>query len=145
MPARAWHCWPLNKAVKHRAGIAPVRRVRRFRRVAAVAVSKPAIVGWICISTWWPVPVGQATAPPRPLPAIAADTSPTDWLAGQLAFAAPPDCCSPAPPPDIPAPPPVPPETPQTPQTPPVPEPGSLALLATGLAALAIIRGRTSR
>lgn len=141
MTAPAWRCRPLFTTVKSRS--APrVHHPRRLHRVAHAAISKPAIVGWLCVAvTGWPAPLGQPAIAsiPSASPTITADSSPWDVL---------PCCAVDVPPPTIEIPiigPPVLlPDVPLVPPTPPtrVPEPRSLAMLATALVAWAITRGR---
>lgn len=154
-------CWPKLKAVgaglKKSAAIFkrrhPHRIHHRARRTAGIIVSKPAAIVWTCAVVggigWagWPVP--------QPIERHGLSTErnigfsfsgkgfsgfvlPVEEQAIELplAFAATPDCCSPGP--LYPQPPEISPEQPK-----PVPEPGSLALLATGVAATVIaIAGR---
>lgn len=167
-----WYCKPAFKVVtivkkvatakvgiKKAAGIGVARRSRPTRKLAAAAVSKPAIVGWVCIATgggFWatgqfdtPVSIRrhEFSAPDSnrrfefvgPISGFPANSGvfevPGEFLAlppDAIAFAPVPDCCSPAPQPG-------PDTTPEQPQ--PVPEPPALALLATGLVVLAIARG----
>lgn len=171
MIALDWLCKPVFKvgaivkktAVgKKAAGIATVRRarpVRRLGKVAAVAKSKPAIVGWICIATIGggfglsQIPASNDAAKRDTLPSIGS-TGPLAFLplrAGtdefftlqpghEANFAIPPgtvEILLPpvgfAAPPDFPPKPQ--PEQPEAPTTP-VPEPSGLLLLAAAVALL---------
>lgn len=133
-----WVCWPgVKQAAKHafRHHHHTRRIVRHIRRSARVVVSKPAAVVWVCVATggfWagWPAPQPVA----RPYTEMS-PTSPGQNFGGfvlpieeqqaefplpPLAFAAPPDCCSPGP---------LFPWPPGQPSAP-VPEPPALTLLA---------------
>lgn len=145
-----WHCWPKV----HRA--APLKAARRahharrigraVKRAGTVAIGKPAIVGWTCVSLWWPAPLGQPASASIPPAAPEAD------IAGDIATWSLLPCCggietmqpviefpvifSPTLLPDVP-------EIPTTPPTR-IPEPSSLEFLLVSLFMFAI-GGRIAR
>lgn len=141
----------------HRAG----RHVHRHTHRAA-AVSKTKVIGWACVVTpialvppLFVVPSAVPPAIERPgqfgaghlqiltgvgtfvVPETAAEQRLTELLP-PLAFAPVPDCCAPGP--NYPQPQPETSPPPEQPQ--PVAEPPSLAMLATAVGALVLIRGR---
>lgn len=128
-------CWPIIKTVKTPVSLSHVRRPSRLHRIAAVATSKPAIIGWLCIATVGLIPplfvaptalpaaVSGNTGPVATSPWAGADVLPlpTGWeIIGQPVRL-----------PELPSGLGLPPS-----ERTPVPEPSSLALLAMAIAAM---------
>jgi hypothetical protein len=123
-------CWPIFAA---RHGIKR-RRHRGIRRLAHAAVSKPAIVGWLCVATGALIP--PLFTVPAAFPAVVrSGSAPVEIPGASVELFAP---LPPGLPPTIEwpviGPPTLLPDVPEIPTR--VPEPSSLAMLATALAGL---------
>ncbi len=121
-------CWPLFGRIKHARHFIKHHRPRRLgrhaRRAAGIAVSKPAIVGYVCVAVGG---IGSDVSIFSPSPEAPKIDTPA--LAGGF---------------DIESFGPTAPQFPLLSETPntPIPEPGSLALLALPAVGIAIAFGR---
>ena len=147
-------CWPriaprpTRPPGPHRPHRHLTSRLRWHRRIGHALVAKPVVIGWVCVATGWPVPLGNATLPPQPppvwegIPGFAPFPLAQEWQFAGPPLGLPPELALMG----IPIQPIQPPASlEQVPEQVPVSEPGSLALLAAALAAFVALQIRKGR